>query len=291
METVYDRIEADEKSEGGESVQMLFSCPKCGGELIENGASAKCPTGHSFDKSKHGYYNLLLSNKGGCHGDNKEMVSARRAHLGAGYYEPLADRIAALALEYTPPHGAVLDVGCGDGYYTEKVEKALSARDGEANIAAFDISKDAARELKKRCPSAFCAVASAYSVPVRDGAFSTVINAFSPFAREEVLRALCDGGIFIMAIPEAEHLFELKKILYKTPYKNELKNSAIEGFELLFDQRLSFKMELRSADAVLNLFRMTPYAYRTPRESAERLFALDMLEVGADFHLYVYRKV
>lgn len=270
---------------------MLFCCPKCGGDLAESGVFAVCSKGHSFDKSKYGYYNLLLSNKGGTHGDNKEMVLARRAHLGAGYYEPLANRIAALVAEYTPSKGAVLDVGCGEGYYTEKVEKALLARDGAARIAAFDISKEAARELKKKCPDAFCAVASAYSVPVRCGDFATVVNAFSPFAREEVLRALCDGGIFIMAIPEAEHLFELKEILYKTPYKNEVKDSRIVGFELLFDQRLSFKMELGSADAVLNLFKMTPYAYRTPKEAAERLSTLDRLEVTADFHLYVYRKV
>jgi len=36
---------------------------------------------------------------------------------------------------------------------------------------------------------------------------------------------------------------------------------------------------------------MTPYAYRTPREAAERLNLLDGLTVTADFRLFVYRKI
>ena len=72
---------------------MLFCCPKCGLALEEKGNVTSCKNGHSFDRAKGGYYNLLLSNKGGVHGDNKDMVLARRAFLGAGYYAPLAERV------------------------------------------------------------------------------------------------------------------------------------------------------------------------------------------------------
>ena len=92
-----------------------------------------------------------------------------------------------------------------------------------------------------------------------------------------------------MAIPEENHLFELKSVLYKTPYKNEVKDPALSGFELIHDERISFTMELRGDD-VLSLFGMTPYAYRTPRESAAALRSLDELSCTADFHLYVYRR-
>ena len=280
-----------EKREGNIlASELLFCCPKCGGALTELGAFAKCPLGHSFDKSKYGYYNLLLSNASGTHGDNKEMVLARRAFLGAGYYEPLAKRLSEIAVSLTDPSGALLDVGCGEGYYTVRLAEALKARNNLTRVAAFDISRDAVRELLRKEKSISAAVASAYAVPVSDGAFSTVVNAFSPFSREETVRALASGGHFIMAIPERDHLFELKEILYETPYKNEVKDSGIEGLTLAHDERLTYKMELGSREDIEALFKMTPYAYRTPRSAAERLSEYTSLTVTADFHIYVYRK-
>ena len=66
---------------------MDFACPKCKGvlTLLEN--TKRCPLGHCFDRAKAGYYNLLLGVGGGTHGDNAEMVEARRAFLGRGYYQ------------------------------------------------------------------------------------------------------------------------------------------------------------------------------------------------------------
>lgn len=272
------------------SGQLLFCCPKCGGALIAGSGSAVCPNNHSYDKSKYGYYNLLLTNVGGTHGDNKEMVLARRAFLGGGYYAPLADRVCSLVLEYTEPRGLVLDAGCGEGYYTSAVENALFMRDNSTRVAAFDISKDAVRQAYKKNCRLSLAVAGAYDMPVAEGSVDTVINTFSPFAREEILRSLRDGGVLIMAIPEEDHLYELKEILYKTPYKNRVKDSHIDGFLLVYDERLTYTMSLGDKSSIESLFKMTPYAYRTPRESAQRLSELSSLNCTADFHLYVYRK-
>lgn len=269
---------------------MLFCCPKCGGELCESGAFARCSLGHSFDKSKYGYYNLLLSNKGGTHGDNKEMVLARRAHLGAGKYTPLSDKLCELALRFADEGCALLDIGCGEGYYTECVERALTESGTRAQICAFDISKDAVRELMKKCPSAESAVASAYQMPVPDGSFDILLNVFSPFSRDEIYRSLKLGGVLIMAIPEENHLFELKEILYETPYKNQVKDTEIEGFSLVCDERVTFEMSLDSKEEIAALFKMTPYAYRTPREASERLSFVDSLRVTADFRVFAYRK-
>jgi 23S rRNA (guanine745-N1)-methyltransferase len=72
-----------------------------------------CSRNHSFDRAKEGYFNLLLS-VGGIHGDNKEMVEARRAFLEGGYYSPLATAVTELVLKYTDKHGQILDAGCGE---------------------------------------------------------------------------------------------------------------------------------------------------------------------------------
>ena len=270
---------------------MKFVCPKCQEKLnIENG-SAKCKNGHSYDRAKGGYYNLLLAQKGGVHGDNKEMVLARRAFLSAGYYAPLARYVAMQAMEYTPVNGAVLDAGAGEGYYTDFIECALYERDGKSDVSAFDISKDAVREIGKKNSRISLAVAGSYHMPVADETIDTVINTFSPLALEETRRVLKVGGHFIMAIPGENHLFGLKQAIYETPYKNVVADTALEGFELIEDEPLTYKICLDSKDAVRDLFMMTPYAYRTRPQDREKILARDCLETEVDFRVFVYKKI
>ena len=107
----------------------MFICPKCREKLNirENGA-AVCGQGHSFDRSREGYYNLLLGVGGGTHGDNADMVTARREFLSRGFYQPLADKIACLAAEIMPEPRTVLDAGCGEGYNVQYVERCCWCR-------------------------------------------------------------------------------------------------------------------------------------------------------------------
>ena len=267
---------------------MNFVCPKCRGALTLSGGAAKCPLGHSFDRAKEGYFNLLLSSVGGTHGDNREMTLARRAFLDTGAYFPLADTVAMLAEKYLSGK-RVLDIGCGEGYYTDIIERRLSSKK-DAEVFAFDISRDAVKRAAKRNHALSLAVASAYHMPVADGSFDMAINLFSPLAREEIHRALAPLGIFIMAIPAENHLFSLKRVLYENPYKNEVQPSFLEGFSLIEERRLCYDIELSSGENIASLFKMTPYAYRTPREARERLFSLTSLKVEADFTVFVYRR-
>lgn len=270
---------------------MHFLCPNCGGKLNIKEKSAVCERGHSFDRARGGYYNLLVGNTGGVHGDNKEMVLARRAFLGGGYYSPLASCLASLVLDYTPRGGCLLDAGAGEGYYTDIVERALFERDGESDVSAFDISKDAVREISKKNPRTSLAVAGSYHMPIADGEFDTVINTFSPLALEETRRVLKSGGIFIMAIPGEMHLFDLKQVIYDTPYKNVVADTALSGFELVMDRPLTYKFKLDSAEAIHDLFMMTPYAYRTRPADRAKVEALGSLECTADFRIFVYRRI
>ena len=268
---------------------MKYICPSCGKKLNTDDRRLLCESGHSFDRAAAGYYNLLLST-GGIHGDNKEMVLARRAFLSRGYYAPLADRLRDTVLSVTPSLGAVLDSGSGEGYYTDTVERGLSDRDGESELYAFDISKDAVKACAKRNKAVSCSVATAYRQPFADASFDTAYNVFSPLALDEVRRVLKSGGAFIMVIPDEYHLFELKEVIYDTPYKNKVEDTRIEGFTLLSDEPLHYKMELSSGEDIASLFKMTPYAYRTRREDAERVLGLPSLSVSACFRILTYRK-
>lgn len=269
---------------------MLFVCPKCKGKLnidLVTG-TARCDAGHSFDRSRFGYYNLLLGASGGVHGDNKDMVLARREFLSRGFYEPLAKRVAQICNALACEDAKILDIGCGEGYYTSKI--ATECKGKCVRIACFDISKDAIKETaKKKCADDY-AVASAYYMPVADGSFDIAFNAFSPLSREEIYRSLKAGGHFVMVIPAEEHLFGLKSAIYDNPYKNEVSDTALEGFSLLSTEELKYELELNTEADIRALFMMTPYAYRTNEKGRERVLSLKKLQTLAHFIILTYRK-
>ncbi len=269
---------------------MYFSCPKCLSRLRKSEGSYICESGHSFDIARAGYINLLPPVGGRDHGDNKEMIAARRDFLNTGHYMPLLNCILDFSVTHFKKHAAVLDIGCGDGYYTSAVEAALRSRDGDSDVCAFDISKEAVRHAAKRSGSISFAVASAYHIPAQNGTFDAAINIFSPLAKDETRRILKPGGIFIVAFPGEEHLFGLKSELYDTPYKNEPASLRIDGFELIESRRVRYEMTLSSNAEIRSLFMMTPYAYRTGSKGRERVLSLDTLSTEADFYVCVYKK-
>ena len=268
---------------------MIFVCPKCKGKLNREEGRAVCASGHSFDRSRYGYYNLLLSSVGGVHGDNAEMVDARREFLSYGYYEPLREALAEAVSTYANEGITLVDAGCGEGYYTERIADVLSAHP-RTRVGAFDISKDAARRAAKRLGGAEVAVAGSYHMPLADGSVDIVINTFSPLAAEETGRVLRCGGHFIMAIPAEEHLFGLKSAIYDTPYKNTVESTELEGFALVGKKELKYEVKLDTGAKVRSLFMMTPYAYRTNAEGRRRVLSLDSLSTEAHFIILIYER-
>ena len=270
---------------------MNFICPKCKGKLtISPDRRAVCSLGHSYDAAKEGYYNLLIKSSGGVHGDNREMVLARREFLQSGAYLPLAERLCESVLRYAAHGSVILDGGCGEGYYTDLIERRLSDGKISASVLGFDISKDAVRYAAKKNRALSLAVASSYDMPISDGGVDILVNVFAPLALDEVRRVVRPGGKFIMAIPDEKHLFGLKEVLYERPYKNTVQSSDLPGFSLIFEERIAYTLELDLKEKIASLFMMTPYAYRTPPSARERLFSLDRLKTEIEFILFTYER-
>ena len=105
----------------------LFVCPICGAALEREPGRYCCPAGHSYDVAREGYTHLLPANRkhSKMPGDDKGMAAARSVFLSKDYYAALRDALCRLALDYAPEHPAVLDTGCGEGYYTSAVYRAL----------------------------------------------------------------------------------------------------------------------------------------------------------------------
>ena len=265
-----------------------FCCPVCSLPLKESERTYSCANAHSFDKAKSGYVNLLThaANTHGNHGDNRDMVRARRDFLDKGYYAPLQAKIAALVGKYLNPDGVLLDSGCGEGYYTAAAAEAVP----DAQILGIDISKDAANLAAKRCKRAKIAVASAFHLPIADKSVDMLLEVFSPYCAPEFDRVLKPGGIFLEVIPGENHLFALKSAVYDEPYKNQVDKFERPGFTLLEVQSVSGEIRLTSQTDIQNLFLMTPYYYKTGKKEQARLAALKTLVTEIEFFLPVYRK-
>ena len=106
----------------------LFRCPLCAAPLTRGEHAYTCPAGHSFDLAAAGYTHLLPANRKHSKnpGDDKAMVTARSAFLDKGYYAPLANALCDLAARDCVPHPALLDCGCGEGYYTATLAARLA---------------------------------------------------------------------------------------------------------------------------------------------------------------------
>lgn len=269
---------------------LKFCCPVCKEELNLDGRTYKCINNHCFDCAKQGYVNLLQSNKSKSkrHGDDKLMIEARTRFLNTNFYKPLCDLMCELLKKYVPQNASVLDAGCGDCYYTEKIEKALADRN--ASVVGVDISKSALIAAAKRSKRINLAVASVFSLPVGDLSCDAVLNVFSPFAPEEYARVLKSGGVLLRVIPLENHLFSLKKAIYDNPLKNPEESTEIDGFTLAESQELKYSIELKSNEQIESLFKMTPYYYKTSRTDQQKVEKLSTLQTEIEFCVLVYKK-
>ena len=269
--------------------ESLLICPVCKNRLSRNDNTYKCPTGHSYDISKNGYVNLMMSQKSSKkrHGDDKTMLAARRDFLDRGYYEPLAKAIAEKAVKYKLTSSPIIiDAGCGEGYYTAMVHTAIP----NAEIFGIDISKDALIYTSRRDKYLTLAAASAADIPIADSCADIIMSIFAPTFPKEFSRLVKLDGILLRVVPLEDHLYGLKCAVYDKAYKNPPDNGDIDGFEVIERSELRYDIELETAKEIRDLFMMTPYYYKTSREDQERLFSGERLITEVHFGIFVYKK-
>lgn len=270
---------------------MSFICPICKSTLLDDKDALYCEQKHRFDKSKEGYVNLLLSQKSRKkrHGDDKIMIRARSEFLLAGYYGFLLQKLTELSRKYiSRDNVTILDAGCGECYYSASLKKALQYKN--CRVYAIDISKNAAAISAKNNPDISVAVAGVNKLPIESGSVDIVLNVFAPFCAEEFTRVLSPGGIILQVQPMEMHLWELKAAIYDEPYLNRPK--APQAPELVCAENIHLQKTLHipCAEDIGNLFKMTPYYYKTSVQDQQKLASLGELTVQADFGITVLKK-
>ncbi|TDO99076.1 putative RNA methyltransferase [Marinomonas balearica] len=265
-------------------------CPLDQEVLVHEGRSMHCPNGHVYDIAKSGYINLLPVQKKHSKdpGDSKEMVSSRKQFLDSGIYDPIITGLHSFLFN-GQNESAVLDAGCGDGYYLSKLieennrQSAQSQSIRNFESVGIDISKWAITAASKRSKNVSWIVGSNANIPVSDCQFDAVLCAFGFPVFSEFHRVLKSSGQLILVESGENHLLELRELLYPSikEYRQTHMN-GIDGFDLANEEKVTFKFHLGSQDEIAHLLSMTPHMHKAPYEGRQKVQELKQLSLTAD---------
>lgn len=267
----------------------MYRCPLCQQSLTQRHNSFVCASNHSFDLAKEGYLHLLpvQQKNSKVPGDSPLMMQSRRDFLNAGYYQPLSDAVNQYFSNVLPFKPVMLDLGCGEGYYSNRLMQALS--DKELRLYGLDIAKTAIKKAAKSYPEIEFCVASAWHLPFADQSFDAALKLCAPCEPDELARVLKTDGLLLTVTPAPEHLLEIKQQVYSSVRLHSDQIEAISGFEHQERQELKLQLTDLPADMVLNLLEMTPLAWKFKPEQ-KQLFAASSPQISLNFYLDLYRK-
>ena len=238
-----------------------FACPICQENLTLVESSLKCNNRHSFDLAKFGYVNLAPQIKQSANYD-KENFQNRQQILEAGFYQAILEAISDL-LSNSKNAKTILDIGCGEGFYSRKLQESHS----EKTFYAFDISKDSVQIAAKSEPNwaVNWFVGDLARLPIKDASMDILLDIFSPANYGEFRRVLSKDGILIKVIPTENHLKEIRQKvqnqLTKKDYSNQDIKEHFQGhFTILSNQTASLTKTI-TPDQLQALLSMTPLLF------------------------------
>ena len=238
-----------------------FACPICQENLTLVESSLKCCKRHSFDLAKFGYVNLAPQIKQSANYD-KENFQNRQQILEAGFYQAILEAVSDL-LSNSKNAKTILDIGCGEGFYSRKLQE----RHPDKTFYAFDISKDSVQIAAKSEPNwaVNWFVGDLARLPIKDASMDILLDIFSPANYGEFRRVLSKDGILIKVIPTKNHLKEIRQKvqdqLTNKDYSNQdIKNHFQEHFTILSSQTASLTKTI-TADQLQSLLSMTPLLF------------------------------
>ncbi|MFB7595832.1 methyltransferase domain-containing protein [Streptomyces sp. NPDC056160] len=244
----------------------LLRCPTCRTRrLCPDRGALRCPAGHTFDVARHGYASLLTGTRA-TSGDDAAMVRARDRFLSTGAYAPVRDVVGRLAAGAVSGRGAVVDVGCGTGYYLTGVLDRLPGARG----LGLDTSVHALRSAARAHDRAAAATWDVFRpFPLADAVADVVLDVFAPRNPAEFRRVLRPDGRLIVVRPTGRHLAELRgrvpAMIAVDPVKERRLHRALSPF---FEATVTEQVEYAALPAgreALDLVSMTPSARHLSR--------------------------
>lgn len=246
-----------------------FACPICQENLTLLETNFKCCNRHSFDLAKFGYVNLAPQIKQSANYD-KENFQNRQQILEAGFYQAILDAVSDL-LASSKTTTTILDIGCGEGFYSRKLQESHS----EKTFYAFDISKDSVQITAKSEPNwaVNWFVGDLARLPIKDANMDILLDIFSPANYGEFRRVLSKDGILIKVIPTENHLKEIRQRVQDQLTNKEYSNQDIkehfqEHFTILSSQTASLTKTI-TAEQLQALLSMTPLLFHVDQSKID----------------------
>ena len=246
-----------------------FACPICQENLTLVESSLKCNNRHSFDLAKFGYVNLAPQIKQSANYD-KENFQNRQQILEAGFYLAILEVVSDL-LSNSKNAKTILDIGCGEGFYSRKLQE----RHPDKTFYAFDISKDSVQIAAKSEPNwaVNWFVGDLARLPIKDASMDILLDIFSPANYGEFRRVLSKDGILIKVIPTENHLKEIRQRvqdqLTNKDYSNQdIKNHFQEHFTILSSQTASLTKTI-TTEQLQSLLSMTPLLFHVDQSKID----------------------
>lgn len=261
-------------------------CPLCHQPLLENAQGLVCVNRHQFDRAKEGYFNLLpVQNKHSREpGDAKEQLQARRQFLQAGFFDSLKLRLQELLPATTQ---TLLDIGCGEGYFTAGFSDALP----QAQVCGIDIAKAgvrlAAKAAKNRPALTYC-VASSFDLPLADNSIDVVTRIYAPSKDAELCRVIKPGGKLVIVAPGENHLLGLRERIY-TEVRPHPRPIVPDGFVLTGHHRLEADLQVSEREFCAALLAMTPFSWHLKTDLRDAILASGLRD-RLDFSIALYSK-
>lgn len=246
-----------------------FACPICQENLTLLETNFKCCNRHSFDLAKFGYVNLAPQIKQSAN-YNKENFQNRQQILEAGFYQAILDAVSDL-LASSKTTTTILDIGCGEGFYSRKLQESHS----EKTFYAFDISKNSVQIAAKSEPNwaVNWFVGDLARLPIKDANMDILLDIFSPANYGEFRRVLSKDGILIKVIPTENHLKEIRQRVQDQLTNKEYSNQDIkehfqEHFTILSSQTASLTKTI-TAEQLQALLSMTPLLFHVDQSKID----------------------
>lgn len=246
-----------------------FACPICQENLTLLETNFKCCNRHSFDLAKFGYVNLAPQIKQSANYD-KENFQNRQQILEAGFYQAILDAVSDL-LASSKTTTTILDIGCGEVFYSRKLQESHS----EKTFYAFDISKDSVQIAAKSEPNwaVNWFVGDLARLPIKDASMDILLDIFSPANYGEFRRVLSKDGILIKVIPTENHLKEIRQRVQDQLTNKEYSNQDIkehfqEHFTILSSQTASLTKTI-TAEQLQALLSMTPLLFHVDQSKID----------------------
>ncbi len=262
-------------------------------------------------------------------GDPDSMVRARREFLSGGYYDRYVREAASLAAPFfgggvmldaacgEGHHTLILaeslrpalavgidaskkaaDAAAKAANASSKAAKGSStAANSLSAVSEADTGADFLHSSDSLKQSAWCtsrtgfafAAGNIFDMPVASASCGLVTVLFAPIPFDEARRVLDVGGVLLTAGAGAEHLIELRRLIYD---EVRIKNSAVtkpDGFCEVRSENISYKLEL-DPSFLLALFEMTPFCFRAGAAARDKIASSGGMSVTVSVDCKLYRK-